>query len=58
LTSLGLRYRFNERMTMTAGWMLEQMKDRTDLYTDISDAPYLTEDVSRQRLLVGFTFGL
>jgi len=43
---------------MTAGWMLEQMKDRTDLYTDISDAPYLTEDVSRQRLLVGFTFGL
>lgn len=58
LTSLGLGYRISERMTIDAGWMLEQMKDRTDLYVDVSDAPYIEEDVTRHRLQFGFTVGL
>jgi len=57
-TSLGVGYRFSDRMMVDLGWMMEQMEDRTDLYVDVTDAPYVSEDVTRHRVQIGFTFGL
>jgi len=57
-TSLGLGYRLNERMQIDLGWMMERMDDRNDLYTDVTDAPYVTEEVTRHRVQIGVQFGL
>ena len=56
--SLGLGYRFSDRMILDLGWMVEQFDDRTDLYTDVSGAPYVTEEVTRHRFQVGLQFGM
>ena len=56
--SLGVGYRFNERMTFDLGWMVEMQEDRMDLYSDVSEAPYVLEDVSRHRVQFGVTLGL
>lgn len=57
-TSVGLGYRFSDRMVMDLGWMMEQVDDRTDLYSDVSEAPFVSEDVTRHRFQVGLKFGL
>ncbi len=56
--SLGVGYRFNERMTFDLGWMVEMQEDRMDLYSDVSEAPYVLEDVFRHRVQFGVTLGL
>ena len=56
--SLGIGYRFNERMTFDLGWMVETMDDRMDLYSDVTDAPFVLEDVSRHRVQFGVSLGL
>lgn len=57
-TSLGVGYRFNDRMLLDLGWMMETSDDRTDLYVDVTDAPYVSEDVTRHRFQVGIQVGL
>ena len=57
-TSLGIGYRFSERMQLDLGWMMERSDDRTDLYVDVTDAPYVSEEVTRHRFQVGIQFGL
>jgi long-subunit fatty acid transport protein len=56
--SLGIGYRFNERMTFDLAWMVESMEDRMDLYSDVTDAPYVLEEVMRHRVQFGVSFGL
>lgn len=56
--SVGIGYRFSERMTFDLGWMVERLDDRTDLYSDVTDAPYVLEDVTRHRVQFGVSFGL
>ncbi len=56
--SLGLGYKLSDRIGIDLGWMMEELTDRSDLYVDVRDAPYVSEDVTRNRFQFGMTLGL
>ncbi|MDE2996145.1 MAG: hypothetical protein OXT73_05330 [Bacteroidota bacterium] len=56
--SLGIGYRFSDKLMIDAAWMAETFKDRSDLYVDVSGAPYVLEDVTRHRFQIGLRFAM
>jgi hypothetical protein len=57
-TSLGVGHHFGDRMSIDLAWMAERFDDRADLYTDVSGAPYVQEELVRHRFQIGLRFGL
>lgn len=55
--SAGLGYAFSTEVSASISWMQGQFDDQFLPYTDVSGAPVVNEDVTTNRVLLGFTFG-
>jgi len=55
--SAGFGYSMTDDIKIDVAWMAEQYDDRYDLYNEVIDAPYVLEEVTRNRFQVGFTVG-
>jgi long-subunit fatty acid transport protein len=55
--SAGLGYRFTDRVRADAGWIQERFDDRYRPYTEVDGAPVVSEQMTRNRFMLGFTFG-
>lgn len=56
--SLGLGYKVGNSFRADVGWMVESFDDVYDVYTEVANAPYVTEEVKRSLFKVGISFGL
>ncbi len=55
--SAGVGYKISDKIQADFSWMGESFKDKYQVYSDVTDAPYVTEDVMRSRFQLGVTFG-
>ncbi|MEM6336010.1 MAG: outer membrane protein transport protein [Bacteroidota bacterium] len=51
--SAGLGFNAGDQLQINVGWMRETFDDRYQPYTEVIDAPVVTEEVTRDRLSVG-----
>jgi hypothetical protein len=56
--SAGLGYTVKENIRVDFAWMNESFEDLYQVYTEVADAPYVSEDVTRNRFQFGISFGL
>jgi len=54
--SAGVGYSINEKASIDVAWMAEQFDDRYDLYNEVVDAPFVVEEVTRNRFQIGFSY--
>ena len=54
----GVGYKISGKINVDIGWMAERFDDRYDLYTEVTDAPFVLEEVTRHTVKIGFTFSL
>ena len=54
--SAGLGYRFARQFEMDLGWMQERFDDQYLPYTEVTDAPVVTEDLNRNRFVLGMRY--
>lgn len=52
--SAGLGYRFDEQVQVDLGWMQERFDDRYLPYSEVTNAPVVNEQVTRNRFSLGF----
>ncbi len=55
--SAGLGYAFSKEVSASISWMQGQFDDQFRPYTDVANAPTVSEEVTTNRFLIGFTFG-
>ena len=55
--SAGFGYKIGKSIRADFAWMGESFEDKYQVYTDVTDAPYVTEEVLRSRVQLGVTFG-
>lgn len=55
--SAGLGYAFSEQVSASLSWTRSMWEDRFTPYPDVANAPSLQEDITRDRIAIGFTFG-
>jgi len=56
--SFGVGYEFSDKLQIDLAWLAEEFDDRNDLYSDVSDAPFVSEQVTNARFQFGLKFGL
>ncbi len=54
--SAGVGYSINDRASIDVAWMAEEYEDRYDLYNEVVDAPFVLEEVTRNRFQIGFSY--
>ncbi|PIQ60912.1 MAG: hypothetical protein COV99_09900 [Bacteroidetes bacterium CG12_big_fil_rev_8_21_14_0_65_60_17] len=55
--SAGLGYAFSSDVSASISWIQGQFDDQFRPYTDVAGAPVVGEEVTTNRVLIGFTFG-
>ncbi len=55
--SAGLGYAFSKEVSASISWMQGQFDDQFRPYTDVDGAPTVAEEVTTNRVMIGFTFG-
>ena len=56
--SLGLGYKVGDTFRADLGWMVESFDDVYEVYNEVANAPFVTEEVSRSQFKLGVSFGL
>lgn len=54
----GVGYKISDKINVDIGWMAEKFDDRYDLYTEVTDAPFVLEEVTRHTVKIGLSFSL
>lgn len=55
--SAGLGYAFSEQVSASLSWTRSMWDDQFSPYAEVAGAPTVQEDVTRDRIAIGFTFG-
>lgn len=54
--SAGLGYQFDRQFSFDVAWMQQRFDDRYLPYTEVTDAPVVSEAVNRNRVVLGITY--
>ena len=55
--SAGLGYKIGKSVKANVSWMGERFEDVYQVYTEVDNAPFVSEEVTRSRFQLGLTFG-
>lgn len=55
--SAGFGYAFSPKVAANISWTRSTFDDEFSPYTEVANAPVVSEEITRDRVLVGFTFG-
>jgi len=57
MISAGLGYHISSSIRADIAWMSESFEDVYQVYSEVTDAPYVVEEITRNRFQIGVSFG-